>query len=103
MTRVLSPVLAILALITAGCGTNQSLTGTPAEALPNVNPASGGELILIPAGTFTMGDSSGRLDETPHVVSLSSFYIDKQAVTQELYEKIMGVNPAKRKGKDNPV
>ena len=61
------------------------------------------EMVLIPAGTFTMGDGAGRPDETPHTVSVSSFYLDKYPVTQELYEKVMGVNPSKHKGKKNPV
>ena len=47
-------------------------------------------MVLIPAGTFTMGDSAGRPDETPHTVSVSAFYIDKYPVTQELYEKVIG-------------
>jgi formylglycine-generating enzyme required for sulfatase activity len=60
-------------------------------------------MVLIPAGSLTMGDASGRPDEPPHTVSISAFYLDKCAVTQELYEKIMGVNPAKRKAPRNPV
>jgi formylglycine-generating enzyme required for sulfatase activity len=65
--------------------------------------ANGGAMVLIPAGSFTMGDGSGRPDETPHRVSISAFYLDKYAVTQELYEKVMGVNPSKRKDPKNPV
>src|SRR5262249_12709244 len=74
-----------------------------AQNLPVVASKSGGELVLIPAGSFIMGDSSGRPDETSHSVSVDSFYLDKFLVTQELYEKVMGVNPSKRKGKTNPV
>ena len=60
-------------------------------------------MVLIPAGTFTMGDVGGRPDERPHEVAVSAFYLDKVPVTQELYEKVMGVNPAKRKAPKNPV
>jgi formylglycine-generating enzyme required for sulfatase activity/Tol biopolymer transport system component len=60
-------------------------------------------MVLIPAGSFTMGDSAGRPDETPHEVTVNAFYIDKLPVTQELYEHVMGVNPSKRKLKENPV
>ena len=60
-------------------------------------------MVLLPAGSFTMGDPAGRPDETPHRVSLSSFYMDGYAVTQELFEKVMGVNPSKRKSPMNPV
>jgi formylglycine-generating enzyme required for sulfatase activity/WD40 repeat protein len=73
------------------------------EELPILTPKSGGEMVLIPGGSFSMGDSAGRSDETPHDVTVSAFYLDKYAVTQELYQKIMGVNPSKRKGATLPV
>jgi len=60
-------------------------------------------MVLIPAGNFVMGDAKGRPEEAPHQVSVNSFYIDKLPVTQEFFEKVMGFNPSKRKGKDNPV
>jgi formylglycine-generating enzyme required for sulfatase activity len=60
-------------------------------------------MILIPAGTFTMGDRGGRPDETPHTVSIGEFYLDATPVSQELYERVMGVNPSKHKGRNNPV
>src|SRR5580765_3979778 len=44
---------------------------------------SGGELVRIPAGEFTMGQQGGRPDESPHVVSVTSFYMDRYLVTQE--------------------
>ena len=78
--------------------------GTPAAGTNEViQPPSGGELLLIPAGEFTLGQQGGRADEAPHAVSVTSFYMDRYLVTQELYQKIMGVNPSKRKGKQNPV
>ena len=73
------------------------------DASEVLRPPSGGELLLIPAGEFTMGQEGGRADEAPHAVSVASFYMDRYLVTQELYEKIMGVNPSKQKGKQNPV
>jgi formylglycine-generating enzyme len=82
-------------VVVVGCGKSDS-GGPSAEGTP-------GEMALIPAGSFTMGDGAGRPDETLHAVSVSSFYLDKYAVTQELYEKVMGVNPSKQKDKMNPV
>jgi len=101
-------LLAFLAVVTvtAGCGKNNSgrpNVAGPDESLPSIQPKSGGEMVLLPSGSFRMGDSAGRPDETPHDVSVSSFYIDKHLVTQELYEKILGVNPSKRKALKNPV
>lgn len=60
-------------------------------------------MVLIPTGTFTMGDTSGRPDETPHAVSIRAYYLDQCGVTQELFEKVMGVNPSKRKDRKCPV
>jgi formylglycine-generating enzyme required for sulfatase activity len=68
-----------------------------------LRPASGGELILISPGEFRMGQEGGPADESPHTVWVGSFYMDRDLVTQELYQGIMGVNPSKQKGPQNPV
>jgi formylglycine-generating enzyme required for sulfatase activity/WD40 repeat protein len=81
----------------SGLGTNASATNDV------LKPVSGGELVLVPPGEFRMGQEGGRADEAPHDVSLASFCIDRNLVTQEFYERVMGVNPSKRKGKENPV
>jgi formylglycine-generating enzyme required for sulfatase activity len=94
----------VVVIATAGCGKAGSglQSGASVEALPRVGAPSGGALLMIPAGTFTMGDQASGA-EASHSVSVSSFYLDQYPVTQELYEKIMGVNPSKRKDKRNPV
>jgi formylglycine-generating enzyme required for sulfatase activity len=67
------------------------------------------ELVLIPAGKFTMGSpktEAGRNgDEGPqHEVTISKpFYMGRHEVTQEQYEAVMGNNPANFKGAMNPV
>ena len=66
------------------------------------------ELVLIPAGKFTMGKLSSEEDhgnnKTQHEVTLTKpFYIGKYTVTQEQYQQVMGSNPSNFKGKDNPV
>src|SRR5216683_8195820 len=97
-------VMIAVAAILAGCARHQgnSANGTAGvENLPVLQPKSGGDMILLPAGSFVMGGNRG--DETPHEVSISSFYFDKFPVTQALYESVMGVNPSKRKGPTNPV
>jgi formylglycine-generating enzyme required for sulfatase activity len=102
------PMLAMVAILglVSGCarnGANPSIGAEDVASFAVWESKTGGELVLLPAGTFTMGDAAGRSDETPHTVSVASFYMDKTAVTQELYEKVMGVNPSKRKEKKNPV
>jgi len=69
-----------------------------------VKTRGGVEMVLVPAGWFTMG--SGRedaIDEPAHRVYVSPFAIDKYEVTQEEYERVMGVNPSRHKGAANPV
>jgi serine/threonine protein kinase/formylglycine-generating enzyme required for sulfatase activity len=47
-----------------------------------------GEMILIPAGEFIMGDDNGPDDARPaHTVNLKAFYIDKYEVTNAEYKK----------------
>ena len=100
-------VVVLMVTLASGCARHHGHQAGESEAavqsLPVVASKSGGEMVLIPSGSFTMGDGAGRPDEVPHQVSVNSFYIDKFLVTQELYEKVMGVNPSKRKGKTNPV
>ena len=105
MSRTAFLTFLAVVIVTAGCGKSSSSRPAvePDESLPVLQPKSGGEMVLLPAGSFTMGDSTGRPDETPHTVSVSSFYVDKNPVTQELYETILGVNPSKRKAPKNPV
>ena len=100
-------VLIPLTLVLAACTRNDRATpddGTgDVVELKVLRPTSGGQMVLIPAGGFTMGDPHGRPDEIPHEVYVSSFYMDRYTVSQELYETVMGVNPSKRKSKNNPV
>ncbi len=74
-------------------------------------------MVKCPAGTFMMGSISGPggelgrnntstfiMNETQHQVTISNdFYIAKFPVTQAQYEAVMGNNPSKFKGDDNPV
>jgi len=67
------------------------------------------KLALIPAGKFMMGTPAGekdrRNDEGPQreVTISKPFYMGIYEVTQEQYEQVMGTNPSKYKGKQNPV
>src|SRR5437879_1779016 len=104
MFRTFAFALVVIAAIASGCRRNDSVKpDTKVEVLPAVQSKAGGEMLLIPAGSFAMGDAAGRDDETPHAVSVSAFYLDKHTVTQELYAKVMGANPSKRKDPKCPV
>ena len=62
--------------------------------------ASNIEMLLIPAGTFTMGCSAStqygcNFNESPtHQVTLSAFYIGRYEVTQAQWQAKMGSNPS---------
>jgi fructan beta-fructosidase len=59
------------------------------------------EMVLIPAGSFTMsGEGGGAI----HKVNITKpFYMGKYEVTQEQWEKVMGGNPCQFKGVKNPM
>jgi formylglycine-generating enzyme required for sulfatase activity len=77
--------------------------------MQNHSNSIGMEFVLIPAGSFTMGaDKNFKAasdDETPqHRVSISKpFYLGKHEVTQAQWEAVMGNNPSRFEGRDNPV
>ncbi|MEI8376532.1 MAG: formylglycine-generating enzyme family protein, partial [Planctomycetota bacterium] len=59
------------------------------------------ELLLIPAGSFMMGDDS---DEPAHAVAITKpFFLGKYEVTREQWEAVMGNNPSNFKSPKNPV
>lgn len=66
-------------------------------------------MIYVQGGTFTMGatpeqDDYADNDEKPvRLVTLSSYYIGKCEVTQELWQSIMGSNPSTYTGSRRPV
>ena len=67
------------------------------------------KLVLIPAGTFTMGSPGtepgrGSEEGPQHAVTISKpSYMGIYPVTQEQYEQVMGTNPSRFKGASNPV
>ncbi len=92
--------------------------GTPAEELtpaeervrfPKFINTLGGEMLLIPAGTFNMGsDAAGApANEAPLTrVTLTRYHVSRQPVTNEQYEKFDPAHRAKRgarAGDDHPV
>ena len=83
--------------------TSQNSWGQDQEASREITTSTGVVMVFIPGGDFVMGDERGEVDEIPHEVSLSSFYMDKYLVTQADYEKVIGNNPSRWPGRKNPV
>ncbi len=64
------------------------------------------KMIEVEGGSFTMGAKLllNGLDELPtHRVTLSTYYIGKTEVTQELWQAVMGSNPSYFSGQKRPV
>jgi len=66
-------------------------------------------MIFIKGGTFEMGSKKSvwnvlTKNEAPiHSVTVNDFYIGKYEITQAQWKEIMGNNPSKNKGENNPV
>jgi formylglycine-generating enzyme required for sulfatase activity len=82
--------------------------GVEGEKVFSVNGVSF-TMIRIEGGTFMMGATTEQKSEAygsekpKHQVTLSSFYIGKYEVTQELWQAVMGNNPSYFKGANKPV
>jgi sulfatase modifying factor 1 len=91
----------ILALL--GCEREAPKTKpTPTNAATATVATAETQMVRMPAGTFTMGDRN-EVDAPPHSVAVSAFLMDKCPVTQRQYERLMGDNPSRWKGDNNPV
>jgi len=66
-------------------------------------------MVLVEGGTFTMGAAPNQINDAEsdekklHQVTLSSYYICKYEVTQDLWTFVMGSNPSHFKGAKKPV
>lgn len=52
------------------------------------------EMVLIPAGSFSMGSTSHLSEQPVHQVAIASFLLGKYEVTQAEWTAIMGSNPS---------
>lgn len=71
-----------------------------ADALPTIQE----QMVTIPSGSFQMGSGDGDSDERPvHTVHINSFKMGKYEVTQAQWLAVMGSQPSRFKGINNPV
>ena len=87
-----------------GSAVPATVKSTSTSAPPVVKTAGGASMVLIPSGTFEMGDRGGRPNEAPvHEVAIASFAMDVHEVTQADFAKYDLPNPAHFKGPDLPA
>lgn len=79
-------------------GSGRKPSWEPSSARPlsgrvRLDETSGIVLVLIPAGSFEMGDASDPR-RPRHAVTLSPFFISKYELTQHQWRHVMGSNPS---------
>jgi formylglycine-generating enzyme required for sulfatase activity len=103
-SRLTHLLLAVSLVIGFSCQQAGSPDGATAGTLPVTKTKGGVEMVMLPAGSFIMGNRRGKEDESvAHQVTLAAFWIDKCEVTQAEYERIDLPNPSHFKGPTLPV
>ncbi|MGO8748984.1 MAG: formylglycine-generating enzyme family protein [Thermoguttaceae bacterium] len=93
----------LIAAMLAGCAKPQ-VPSTDGAMPKIVRAPSGAEMVLVPAGSFDMGDGDGAKDEIPlHTVHLDAFWMDRTEVTQEQFARLEMADPSHFKDPQNPV
>lgn len=97
--RILSYVAGIAVTLAAGCGPQpaseqQSAGKAPGMPLQKTVDLGGGvklDMVLVPAGSFVMGDERGLDDEKPaHQVTITDpFYLGRHEVTIEQFRRFV--------------
>ena len=81
----------------------------PARLVLDLGSSVRMKLVLVPAGTFTMGSAPDERDREPDegparkVTITKPFYMQACEVTQKQYETVMGKNTSRFKGSRRPV
>ncbi len=98
----------LLCILLVGGLSSPTLGQQPKEITNSI----GMKLVLIHAGSFTLGSPEGEVgkldsetqNELEHEVTISrSYYLAMYESTQGEYQKVMGNNPSSFKGANNPV
>lgn len=92
----------------SACSNAQAdMTPQQPPVTPPQPPTEQGDFVRISEGTFIMGSPTDErwreADEVQHDVTLDSYLIAKQEVSQAEYVAVMGANPSHFKGDNLPV
>ena len=80
------PAILIVAALSLVGNPAHSAQGGTAPAVETIKGQDGAPMVLIPAGSFTMGTNDGLPNERPeHTVTLDAYYIDLYEVTMTRY------------------
>jgi len=99
-----APALFVLLIFTGIACQRTNMPVADAELPGSIKTKGGLEMILVPAGSFDMGNKRGKEDAAVvHKVTVDGFLMDKYEVTQAEYEKQGLPNPSHFKGPELPV
>src|SRR5439155_24892375 len=106
-SRTILACFILASLGSPGCG-NSGTSPANFRMLPTTTTKSGIEMVVIPAGSFDMGNRKGREEERPpHNVRVDSFLLDKHELTKAEYQRLGLIDafpdPSHFKGPDLPV
>lgn len=79
----------------------KNLLPPPRDRLRSMTNAIGMKLLLVPAGSFPVRESSGGAWRT--ITVERGFYLGQFEVTQRQFERLMNANPSLARGADLPV
>lgn len=87
--------MALAACNSKGSSESSGGNGGATATTTTVVTKSGVNMVVVPAGQFTMGTDQGNPDEGPaHKVTIGSFLMDAVPVTNEMYVKAQLPNPS---------
>lgn len=100
-------ILSLALCLFSSCSDAQTEIIPQQPETPSQPPTEEGNFIRISGGIFTMGSPENErwreTDEVQHEVTLDSYLIAKQEVSQAEYVAVMGTNPSHFKGDNLPV
>jgi formylglycine-generating enzyme required for sulfatase activity len=106
--KAIGPPLAVAPFDTAGAVQHQQAWADHLGTRVETTNSIGMKFMVIPPGEFMMGSPESEKFRDPierlHKVTLSQpFELGLHEVTQQQYEKVMGKNPSRYRGANNPV
>ena len=104
MIRFRITLLILALLVSTGCVKRVATKSAPKSTPVIATRVNNVEMVIIPGGTFNMGNAKGKDDESvEHEVTVDSFIIDKFEATQGMLAKFEYPNPSQFKGDRRPV
>ena len=82
---------------------SQAVALEPSTGSKWTEPKTGMEFVWAPSGCFQMGGNGESFEQPVHKVCVKGFWVGRFEVTQKQYQQIMGENPSKFQGGNNPV